>query len=229
MPSTIARACTAALQQASSLWPKRRRSSDGTIGDQAHRARRSWHNPSKPDGTPDPDGVVYAFDLSHDPANGCDAHALVRAAVARRDRRVLQAISDRRIWTKARAAEGWRPYSGQNPHTKHAHVTVDPRFADDTSPWWVLPKPKTPAAIVRRIVKRYRYRLPAAGVLERGSRGDAVRAVQERLGLTERKVGAGFGTFGPRTEAAVIAFQKSKKLRPDGVVGPITLRALARL
>jgi hypothetical protein len=136
MAYSIAPATKAALAQATALWPDRSRASDGTIGDSAHAARRSWHNPSRPDGTPDPNGVVYAFDLTHDPTHGCDAHALVRAAVARRDPRVLEAISMRRIWTKKRAAEGWRPYSGSNPHDKHAHVSVDPDHAHNIDPWW---------------------------------------------------------------------------------------------
>lgn len=136
MAYKIAPAAKAALAEATDRWPNRSRKSDGTVGDARHRNRRSWHNPSKPDGTPHPDGTVYAFDLTHDPANGVDAHALVRAAVARGDRRVLEAISNSKIWTKKRAAEGWREYSGSNPHDKHAHVSVDPKFADDTSPWW---------------------------------------------------------------------------------------------
>lgn len=142
---SVAPAARAALAQANALWPDRNRASDGLIGDAAHRSRRSWHNPSRPDGTPDPDGMVYAFDLTHDPAHGCDAHILVTEAVARRDPRVMEAISRGEIWTKARAAEGWRSYRGSNPHDKHAHVTVDPAHADDTSPWWRVVVPPQPA------------------------------------------------------------------------------------
>lgn len=135
MSYSIAPAAKAILTQADALWPNRRDTSDGLLGDQAHAERRSWHNPSLPDGTPDPDGVVYAADLSHDPANGCDAHAWARR-VAGHDPRVMEAISNGQIWTKRRAAEGWRTYTGESPHTQHAHITVDPAYADDTSPWF---------------------------------------------------------------------------------------------
>lgn len=138
MSYSIAPAATAALRQASALWPKRSRAGDGLIGDAAHRSRRSWHNPSDRHGNPTPNGVVLAFDLTHDPANGCDAHALVRAAVARGDRRVSEAISRGRIWTRARASEGWRPYGGANAHDHHAHVTVAWEHRTDTGPWWVI-------------------------------------------------------------------------------------------
>lgn len=133
----VAPAVVAALDEATRRWPRRSRTADGTIGDPAH-ARRgpaSDHNP-------DERGVVLAFDLTHDPGNGCDAHALVERAVARRDPRIKYAISRRRIWSSARAAEGWRPYTGANPHQAHAHVSVKRSQENDTRDWW----PADPAA-----------------------------------------------------------------------------------
>jgi hypothetical protein len=137
MAYTIAPAAKAALSEATHRWPRRSRACDGTIGDTAHSSRTSDHNPNEY-------GEVLAFDLTHDPAAGCDAHALVRAAVARRDRRIKYAISEGRIWSRARAAEGWRPYAGSNRHDKHAHVSVDRRWRNDTSPWWAT-APAQPA------------------------------------------------------------------------------------
>lgn len=128
-------AVSSALKEATRRWPKRSRRMDGTIGDVAHSARTSDHNP-------DERGAVLAFDLTHDPASGCDAHALIRAAVARRDPRVKYAISQGRIWSKKHANHGWRPYKGSNPHERHAHISVDHRFENDVSPWW--PAPPTP-------------------------------------------------------------------------------------
>lgn len=125
----LAPAIKAALHEADRRWPNRKRGHDGTIGDTAHSTRKSDHNPAV-------DGYVYAFDLTHDPASGCDAHRLVRAAVARRDPRIKYAISKGRIWSDVRAAEGWRPYSGSNRHDKHAHVSILRVGRDDTSPWW---------------------------------------------------------------------------------------------
>lgn len=121
--------CRAALAEATALWPNRSRASDGIVADAAH-SSGSDHN------DPDKDGFAEAFDLTHDPANGCDAHALVRAAVARRDRRIKYAISNGQIWSAARADEGWRRYTGDNPHRTHAHVSTTDAYRDDTSPWW---------------------------------------------------------------------------------------------
>jgi len=62
--------------------------------------------------------------------------------------------------------------------------------------------------------------------LQKGSTGPDVTSLQQKL------QGLGFdpngidGRFGPGTMAAVIAFQRSKGLQPDGIVGPLTLAAL---
>jgi len=63
-------------------------------------------------------------------------------------------------------------------------------------------------------------------VLKRGSSGPDVLTLQstlKQLGFDPNGVD---GKFGPGTEAAVIAFQKSKGLTPDGIVGPNTMAAL---
>ncbi|MFI8186988.1 peptidoglycan-binding protein [Actinacidiphila glaucinigra] len=58
-----------------------------------------------------------------------------------------------------------------------------------------------------------------------GSRGHAVVAVQHLLTARGHAVKAD-GAFGSRTAAAVRAFQKARKLRADGIVGPNTWNAL---
>lgn len=130
-------ACSKALlEQANRRAPNRSKASDGTLGDARHRKTKSFHNP-------DERGVVRARDLTHDPANGMDAHAFVREVVARNDPRVMEAISNGKIWTRKRAAEGWRPYTGASPHTKHAHLTFTLEGENDISPWWpAAPKPQ---------------------------------------------------------------------------------------
>lgn len=60
-------------------------------------------------------------------------------------------------------------------------------------------------------------------VVRRGANGPAVLELQRLLGLG--KV-SGAGTFGPRTEQAVLLYQKSRGLVADGIVGAATWTAL---
>jgi putative chitinase len=56
--------------------------------------------------------------------------------------------------------------------------------------------------------------------LRRGSKGDAVKQMQQKLGIPAD------GDFGPGTEAAVRKWQAANGLTADGIVGPKTLAAL---
>lgn len=64
--------------------------------------------------------------------------------------------------------------------------------------------------------------------LRRGSRGSEVEALQLALNRAGFLSDAPDGIFGPRTEAAVREFQRSRGLRVDGVAGPQTWQALSR-
>lgn len=72
---------------------------------------------------------------------------------------------------------------------------------------------------------------PLLGPFRQGARNDGVRIVQERLNEVLAGV-PGFarlgtdGAFGAKTAAAVVRFQKARQLRADGVVGPLTAKAL---
>lgn len=65
-------------------------------------------------------------------------------------------------------------------------------------------------------------------VLQLGSTGAAVRVLQNRLSVLGYWLGQPTGIFGDSTQQAVYALQKAAGLRPDGVVGPLTLSALTR-
>ena len=56
--------------------------------------------------------------------------------------------------------------------------------------------------------------------VRQGSRGDAVRQLQEILGITDD------GIFGPITKSAVKDYQTANGLKADGIVGPLTRTAL---
>jgi peptidoglycan hydrolase-like protein with peptidoglycan-binding domain len=67
--------------------------------------------------------------------------------------------------------------------------------------------------------------------VRQGSSGDAVRGVQEEFAFRNLSgiPGTGLkidGVFGPKTEAAVRGFQQALSIAVDGIVGPITWRAL---
>jgi len=57
-------------------------------------------------------------------------------------------------------------------------------------------------------------------VLRRGDEGPLVFKLQEKLGVDA------IGKFGPKTEAALIAWQKANGLQADGIAGPFTLSKL---
>lgn len=62
-------------------------------------------------------------------------------------------------------------------------------------------------------------------LIRRGDRGPAVQMLQQILGVVQPG-GSGYGTFGPRTEAAVKQYQATRGLTVDGVVGRQTWTAL---
>lgn len=56
--------------------------------------------------------------------------------------------------------------------------------------------------------------------LRRGDEGPLVTKLQQKLGVDA------IGKFGPKTEAALIAWQKANGLQADGIAGPFTLSKL---
>jgi len=65
--------------------------------------------------------------------------------------------------------------------------------------------------------------------VKRGSQGDAVRAVQEEFRFRAGEPSQALqvdGVFGPKTDAAVRGFQQALGITVDGIVGPVTWRAL---
>lgn len=157
--------------------PDRSTASDGWIGDEAHATRDSDHNPWVIDAQGI--GVVRARDITHDPAGGMDCHWLAtRLASQLRRLPALRSgaylIWNRRIISADRLDEGWRTYTGTNPHDKHLHVSVAlaPDDYDDTTTWgiqeedgmalsdddkeWIAAQIKAAAAQAAREVMAYR-------------------------------------------------------------------------
>jgi peptidoglycan hydrolase-like protein with peptidoglycan-binding domain len=100
--------------------------------------------------------------------------------------------------------------------TTAAPTTAAPTTAAPTTtvpPTTTKPKPKKPAEPAR---------------LRSGSEGRAVEALQRRLAELGYQVHEADGQFGPETHHAVVAFQKVNRIGRDGVVGPVTRKALER-
>ncbi len=75
------------------------------------------------------------------------------------------------------------------------------------------------------------FSLSAAGfameTMKRGSRGDDVREIQEKLISLGYLDGNADGIYGPKTESAVLAFQQDNGLDATGMAGEGTCRALS--
>lgn len=108
--------------------------------------------------------------------------------------------------------------AGRRGITSHANVCRAFRRCDHTDPGRGFP--------VRRYLALVRRELGGAPFLRRGDSGESVKGLQRLLLEHGHDPGPVDGVFGPRTEAAVRSFQAEKGLEPDGVVGPLTWRAL---
>lgn len=93
--------------------PRRDKASDGWVGDTAHAARKSDHNPDYAAG-----GIVRAIDVDKD---GIDVNRLLQ--VCFRSGKVEYVIWNYGIYTRQ---NGFRraAYNGSNPHDKHVHISI---------------------------------------------------------------------------------------------------------
>ena len=140
-------AAIAVLQQATALWPKRKKVSDGLLPSLAHIKQNpnSDHNSG------------LAVDLTHDPKNGVNCDILFEAF--KKDKRVEYLIFKSKIWSRERKDEGNRKYTGSNPHNSHLHISIRADHASDTSNWfgWVESKPKkTPVTVAKVAASKVR-------------------------------------------------------------------------
>jgi putative peptidoglycan binding protein len=190
-------------------WPDRDRSSDGSVGDLSHQARKSDHNPNSA-------GVVRAIDVDADgiPAAWLANHVRQRGQGG--DGRLTPGgyvIFNRRIASDV-GGWNWRTYTGSNPHQAHVHIsaTTSASGYDDSGDWGVT-------SGQARFSKREKLGLPK---FKRGSRilevknprmsGSDVRYIQRRIGAEPD------GFYGPDTRDFVEVWQRAKGLEPTGKV-----------
>lgn len=132
----LAKSLAELLLEVNTYAPDRSKALDGTIGDAAHAARASRHNPNAY-------GVVTALDITHDPSHGMDAHTLARLLTRNPHPELTYIISDGETASRAGGWK-WRTYSGSHPHDQHIHVAVgagtdsnpQPPY-DDAASWHV--------------------------------------------------------------------------------------------
>lgn len=134
----MAELCAGAItlrEQVNRRFPKRDKTSDGWIGDNAHAGRASDHNPDR-------NGIVRAIDIDEDfgaPGdNRTFANQLLAYARAGKDGgRLKYVIYEGQIASGTYADKfwKWRPYSGGNPHRQHIHISFTKRADRDGSPW----------------------------------------------------------------------------------------------
>ena len=129
-------------RQIDRTWPRRDKASDGWLGDPSHTTGDHVPDPSS-----DPSMVVRAIDVDEDllgpgkpdpdAANEL-AKQLVRYARRGLDNgRLSYVIFAGRIASRPYGF-AWRPYTGDNPHTIHLHISFMPR-GDHRGGRWKLP------------------------------------------------------------------------------------------
>ena len=92
-----------------------------------------------------------AVDLTHDPKNGIDCADIFEKI--KEDKRVKYLIFKGKIWSKEKAKQGNRQYTGSNPHNKHLHISIESSLSTDTSPWfWWLNQPKIVNQVVAKVL-----------------------------------------------------------------------------
>lgn len=125
------------LAQINAAAPNRSKVSDGSIGDPAHQATNSDHNPEHPPPPGNPDYEVDARDFTQDAAHNADMAVIAEAIRQSKDPRVSYVIYNRRIFSGPEGPQPWvwRPYSGTDPHTSHMHVSVRDATHDQTQDW----------------------------------------------------------------------------------------------
>lgn len=136
------------VEEVDRRFPGRDRTSDGSIGDQAHASRESDHNPYA--------GFVHAVDLDEDVAPGIDLDRLWAYAIKAKDPRDRYLIYEGKIvksYTDSAGHKPWvpYPYTGPNSHSAHLHRSINRTSAarNDDRPWGIAaafptakPKPR---------------------------------------------------------------------------------------
>jgi hypothetical protein len=148
------------------------------------------------------------------------AKTLADALVARSGELGIQLIiHDSKVWSGRHPFDGWRNFSGRNPHRDHLHIELSWKAARELS-----------AAAVQAAFTLTGQSFPAwPGRHLRHTpghlmRGDDVRTWQQRMADLGRQIAVD-GIYGPQSARVARDFQRDMSLDVDGVVGPKTWAA----
>lgn len=184
------------------VFPGRDKTSDGSIGDQAHQGSKSGHNPDRTGNAEYKDGdsldEVRAKDLDKDLRSTVTMEQVVQYLVRRARSGAYvpfrYLIYNGRIWSRS---DGWqtRTYTGSNKHTQHLHLSGD--YTQTADNW--------------------RGSLGLASLTQGGddmfckfgNTGEAVRYLQYRLHNLGFAVGAVDGSYQAKTAAGLAAAVKA--------------------
>jgi hypothetical protein len=127
----LAAAADTLRKQVNTRYPKRDRSSDGTIGNQDHRRRISDHNPDRT-------GYVMALDLDED---GWPAHTfadeLLEYMRTSGDKRIKNVVYENRVASATYADQVWvwRSNVPRLGHAHHIHISFAEPAKHDGRPF----------------------------------------------------------------------------------------------
>jgi peptidoglycan hydrolase-like protein with peptidoglycan-binding domain len=133
---------------------------------------------------------------------------------------IMYIIWNRKMWRAYDPARGWAPYTGSSPHTDHIHFSFSWDGAYQRTSWWTgkaltvvgygpASTPTTPSATY--------------SILVQGATGPDVVLAQKALKVTAD------GIFGPKTLAALLAWQKAQKLPVTGKLDTATWNRMVQL
>lgn len=167
-------------KQIDEMFPGRSKVSDGFIGDASHmlKSNASDHNPNK-------DGIVLAFDVTHDPAHGLDIKQLAGWLMRSRDARIKYIIRNGEIMEPLKGWV-WLKYKGADQHHQHMHLSVNAINCDVDTPWNIGDEDMHEGKTAKQWAELYKKEMDL-----RVNPGD-VQNLKAWLGLTVNKGDYGF-------------------------------------
>lgn len=202
---------TTVTAEFNTVFPNRDKTSDGSIGDQAHQGSKSGHNPDRTGNAEYKDGdaknEVRAKDLDKDLRSSVTMEQVVQYLVRRARAGIYvpfrYLIYNGRIWSRT---DGWktRTYTGSNKHTQHLHLSGD--YTQTADNW-------RGTLGLASLMGQGGGSLPGGDWMfcKHGDKGEHVRYLQYRLqnvGFPVGSTGAD-GDYGDNTAKALAAAVKS--------------------